>query len=91
MFLNIFLLFVSLSLQVYPFDVIKTKIQTMPLAEDDPSKRRILAVTRSIIQQHGLRHLFRGLTVTCLRAFPVNGIIFPVYEYVLMQICALEY
>jgi solute carrier family 25 carnitine/acylcarnitine transporter 20/29 len=63
----------------------------MPLTEDDPSKRRILTVARNMIQQNGWRHLFRGLTVTCLRAFPVNGIIFPVYEYVLMQVCALEY
>ena len=63
----------------------------MPLAETDPSQRRILNVTRNIIQQNGWRQLFRGMTVTCLRAFPVNGIIFPVYEYVLMQVCALEY
>jgi solute carrier family 25 carnitine/acylcarnitine transporter 20/29 len=75
---------------VYPFDVIKTQIQTMPLAED-ASKRRILAVAQSIIQQYGWQHLFRGLSITCLRAFPVNGIIFPVYEYTLMHICALEY
>jgi solute carrier family 25 (mitochondrial carnitine/acylcarnitine transporter), member 20/29 len=75
---------------VYPFDVIKTQIQTMPLTTH-ASERKILAVTRNIIQLHGWKHLFRGLTVTCLRALPVNGIIFPVYEYTLMHICALEY
>jgi solute carrier family 25 (mitochondrial carnitine/acylcarnitine transporter), member 20/29 len=75
---------------VYPFDVIKTQIQTMPLTAD-ASQRKIFAVTRNLIQHYGWRHLFRGLTVTCLRAFPVNGIIFPVYEYTLMHICALEY
>jgi solute carrier family 25 carnitine/acylcarnitine transporter 20/29 len=75
---------------VYPFDVIKTQIQTMPLT-DDPSKRRIMAVTKNLIQKYGWRHLFRGLGITCLRAFPVNGTIFPVYEYTLMHICALEY
>jgi solute carrier family 25 carnitine/acylcarnitine transporter 20/29 len=75
---------------VYPFDVIKTQIQTMPLTEE-ASKRRIHTVTQNLIRTHGWKHLFRGLTVTCLRAFPVNGIIFPVYEYTLMHICALEY
>mmetsp|Transcript_7945 Transcript_7945/g.19878 ORF Transcript_7945/g.19878 Transcript_7945/m.19878 type:complete len:378 (+) Transcript_7945:348-1481(+) len=75
---------------VYPFDVIKTRIQTMPL--DAPIKeRRISAVTRNLVHQYGWRYLFRGLGVTCFRAFPVNGIIFPVYEYTLMQVCALEY
>jgi solute carrier family 25 (mitochondrial carnitine/acylcarnitine transporter), member 20/29 len=75
---------------VYPFDVIKTQIQTMPLTED-AQKRKIIAVTRKLVQQHGWQRLFRGLSVTCVRAFPVNGIIFPVYEYTLMHICALEY
>jgi solute carrier family 25 carnitine/acylcarnitine transporter 20/29 len=75
---------------IYPFDVIKTHIQTMPL--DTPIQdRRITTVTRTIIERSGWQHLFRGLTVTCLRAFPVNGIIFPVYEYSLMHLCALEY
>lgn len=76
---------------VYPFDVIKTQIQTMPLDPDDPSKRKIAAVTRSLIEKYGWQKLFRGLTVTCLRAFPVNGIIFPVYEYTLMYVCSMEY
>mmetsp|Transcript_14346 Transcript_14346/g.23221 ORF Transcript_14346/g.23221 Transcript_14346/m.23221 type:complete len:388 (+) Transcript_14346:163-1326(+) len=75
---------------VYPFDVIKTQIQTMPLTEES-SKRRITAVTQRLIEKYGWQHLFRGLTITCLRAFPVNGIIFPVYEYTLMHLCALEY
>lgn len=75
---------------VYPFDVIKTRIQTMPL--DTPLEdRRIVSVTRNLVQQYGWKHLTRGLGITCFRAFPVNGIIFPVYEYTLMHVCALEY
>ena len=74
---------------VYPFDVIKTQIQTAPI--DTPRKERtIAAVTSKIIKEHGWKHLFRGLSVTCLRAFPVNGIIFPVYEYTLLLVCAWE-
>jgi solute carrier family 25 carnitine/acylcarnitine transporter 20/29 len=75
---------------VYPLDTIKTKIQTGPL--DAPvENRRIYTVARKIIQKHGVGHMFRGLNITMLRAFPVNGIIFPVYEYTLMHITALEY
>mmetsp|Transcript_148 Transcript_148/g.371 ORF Transcript_148/g.371 Transcript_148/m.371 type:complete len:400 (-) Transcript_148:414-1613(-) len=74
---------------VYPFDVIKTKIQTAPI--DTPRhERTISAVVKRIVKQHGWNHMFRGLTVTCLRAFPVNGIIFPVYEYTLLHLCAWE-
>mmetsp|Transcript_32874 Transcript_32874/g.36607 ORF Transcript_32874/g.36607 Transcript_32874/m.36607 type:complete len:396 (+) Transcript_32874:1-1188(+) len=74
---------------VYPFDVIKTQIQTSPI--DTPkNERTIAAVVTKIVKERGWKHLFRGLTVTCLRAFPVNGIIFPVYEYTLLHVCAWE-
>ncbi|CAJ1942490.1 unnamed protein product [Cylindrotheca closterium] len=74
---------------IYPFDIIKTRIQTAPL--DTPlEKRRILTIARDIVQKHGVGHLFRGLNITIIRAFPVNGIIFPVYEYILMKIAELE-
>ena len=75
---------------IYPFDIIKTKIQTAPL--DTPlEKRRILTVAREIVQNHGIGHLFRGLNVTVIRAFPVNAIIFPIYEYVLLHVSKLEH
>lgn len=67
---------------IYPFDVIKTRIQTSSL--DTPiEKRRIMYIYRQIMQEHGWRFFFRGLGVTLLRAFPVNAIIFPVYEFTL--------
>lgn len=70
---------------IYPFDVIKTRIQTTPL-ETPLSQRRMSFIYRSILSQHGWTHLFRGLGVTLIRAFPVNGIIFPVYEFSLAQL-----
>eukprot|EP00934_Nitzschia_sp_Nitz4_P002687 Nitzschia sp. Nitz4//scaffold264_size26629//24865//25954//NITZ4_008241-RA/size26629-augustus-gene-0.3-mRNA-1//1//CDS//3329544818//2677//frame0 len=77
-------------LMIYPFDVIKTKIQTLPI--DTPlEKRRILTVGSEIVQKHGISALFRGLNITVFRAFPVNAIIFPVYEFTLLQIASLEY
>lgn len=70
---------------IYPFDVIKTKIQTLPL--DTPlEKRRITYIYRQTLEQHGWRIFFRGLGVTVLRAFPVNAIIFPLYEFTLQQL-----
>ena len=75
---------------IYPFDIIKTKIQTWPM--DTPvEKRRIWAVGSDIVRREGVTALFRGLTVTVIRAFPVNATIFPVYEYCLMKIAQLEY
>ena len=79
-----------LAVVIYPFDIIKTRIQTAPL--DTPLEdRRIFTIARDIIQKHGVGHLFRGLNITVIRAFPVNGIIFPVYEYVLMKVTELEH
>lgn len=75
---------------VYPFDIIKTRIQTAPM-NTPIAERRIHTVCRRIIEREGWRNLFRGLSVTVVRAFPVNGIIFPVYEYTLMHVAALEY
>jgi hypothetical protein len=74
---------------IYPLDTIKTKIQTTPL-DTSVENRRISTMGRQIIQKHGVGHLYRGLNITMLRAFPVNGIIFPVYEYTLMYVTALE-
>lgn len=40
----------------------------------------MIIVGAHLVRQHGWRYLFHGLGVTILRAFPVNGMIFPVYE-----------
>lgn len=67
---------------IYPIDVIKTHIQTSKFSQ----QVSIFGVARKIIQTHGWKHLFRGITITLVRAFPVNGTIFPVYEFTLMHI-----
>lgn len=74
---------------VYPIDVIKTRIQTSPMETTKPSHLQVWHVGKSIAQQHGWRYLFRGLNVTLIRAFPVNGIIFPVYEFTLSHLTTL--
>jgi solute carrier family 25 carnitine/acylcarnitine transporter 20/29 len=70
---------------VYPVDVIKTHVQTAAL--DTPlHKLSMWHVGKKLAAEHGWRYLFRGLGITIIRAFPVNGTIFPVYEFALMQI-----
>jgi hypothetical protein len=67
---------------IYPLDMIKTRIQTMPL-NTPLSELSVARVASDIIKTQGTRALFRGMGVTLLRAFPVNGTIFPVYEWTL--------
>lgn len=76
---------------IYPMDIIKTKIQTAPLNSTDPKESKIWHVAREIVRRNGWRSLFDGVGVALLRAFPVNAIIFPVYELTLMKLtnCSL--
>lgn len=69
---------------IYPFDVIKSHIQTGPL--ESHLRKGMWTVAFDIVQEHGWKYMFRGLGVTLARAFPVNAIIFPVYEFVLVQL-----
>ena len=69
---------------VYPIDVIKTRIQTAPLTTPS-SELGMIHVGKQIVAQHGWRYLWRGLGITLVRAFPVNGTIFPVYEFAIHQ------
>ena len=69
---------------IYPFDVIKSRMQTGPLERQ--LQKGMWTVASDIVKEHGWRFMFRGLGVTLVRAFPVNAIIFPVYEFVLMQL-----
>lgn len=64
---------------IYPLDVIKTQIQTSPLDKNMP----MIQTGCNILKQNNWRFFFRGMGVTLIRAFPVNGIIFPVYEFTL--------
>lgn len=61
---------------VYPVDVVKSIVQTAPEGTDT----RMASVVRDIVKRHGPRYFFRGFLTACVRAFPVNGVIFPTYE-----------
>uniref|UniRef100_A0A7S4VZ96 Mitochondrial carrier protein n=1 Tax=Ditylum brightwellii TaxID=49249 RepID=A0A7S4VZ96_9STRA len=68
---------------IYPVDMIKSRIQTDPLTGKQYS---MMEVGMYLQNKYGWRYLYRGLGVTLVRAFPVNGIIFPVYEFALLQL-----
>jgi solute carrier family 25 carnitine/acylcarnitine transporter 20/29 len=74
---------------IYPTDLIKTRIQTMPL-DATPRELGMWRVCSEVVSKYGWRSLFRGLSVTLIRAFPVNGTIFPVYEATLLQVVKWE-
>ncbi|XP_015205747.1 solute carrier family 25 member 47-B isoform X1 [Lepisosteus oculatus] len=64
-----------------PMDVIKSRLQV-----DGVRKKRYNGIVHCIsesIQKEGLTVLFKGLGLNCLRAFPVNMVVFATYEMVI--------
>ena len=62
-----------------PVDVIKSRLQTDSLGQ----YRGFADCFYKSYHQEGLRFLFRGLPVTCLRAFPVNAVTLTIYSLTL--------
>lgn len=70
---------VSYNFLFYPADTIKSRMQTTPLGglgEKPTFWKESVAVWR----QHGLRGLYRGCGITCLRSAPSSAFIFMVYD-----------
>uniref|UniRef100_V9L3B1 Solute carrier family 25 member 47-like protein n=1 Tax=Callorhinchus milii TaxID=7868 RepID=V9L3B1_CALMI len=64
-----------------PMDVMKSRMQM-----DGMGQRRYTGVLNCItksFKREGIRVFFKGLTLNCLRAFPVNGVTFVTYETIL--------
>lgn len=67
-------------MSTYPIDVIKTRIQALPInAAGGGQNLSILHSLRDILKTEGYPGLFRGTTATILRAFPTNAVIFSTY------------
>lgn len=63
----------------YPFDVLKSRVQTVP--DSAPaSELKMLPVARKLYEEAGWYGFTRGLLTTCVRAAPVNAVTFLVYE-----------
>ena len=63
---------------IYPIDNIKTQIQMYSYS--GVASRHPLHMLRQMFQEKGFRYVYRGLGTTVLRSFPVNAVLFPVYE-----------
>jgi solute carrier family 25 (mitochondrial carnitine/acylcarnitine transporter), member 20/29 len=64
-------------LAIYPFDVIKARLQLDVQQQKYPS---IWDCIISTYREGGIRNFFRGLSYTLIRACPVAAVILPVYD-----------
>ncbi|XP_040831480.1 solute carrier family 25 member 47 [Ochotona curzoniae] len=61
-----------------PMDVIKSRLQAD--GQGQQRYRGLLHCMVTSVREEGLRVLFKGLTLNCCRAFPVNMVVFAAYE-----------
>lgn len=74
-------------LSTYPFDVIKTRIQSQrfisTLEYEQRCYQTIIQTFKLILKEEGFKALYRGMNATILRAFPTNAFLFLAYSYTL--------
>ncbi|KJZ73524.1 Amino-acid transporter arg-13 [Hirsutella minnesotensis 3608] len=70
---------VSYNFLFFPADTIKSRMQTVPLGSS-AEKRTFWKEGVTMWQQAGLKGLYRGCGITCLRAAPSSAFIFMVYD-----------
>lgn len=70
---------VSYNFLFFPADTIKSRMQTMPLG-GAAERRTFCDEGAALWRQHGLRGLYRGCGITCLRSAPSSAFIFMVYD-----------
>ncbi|NXA41791.1 S2547 protein, partial [Eudromia elegans] len=64
-----------------PMDVLKSRLQTDESGQH--KYRGLVHCARESVRQEGVKVLCKGLGLNCLRAFPVNMVVFVTYEAVL--------
>ncbi|XP_050811967.1 solute carrier family 25 member 47 [Gopherus flavomarginatus] len=64
-----------------PMDVIKSRMQVDNLGQR--KYRGLIHCIRVSVKEDGIRVLFKGLGLNCIRAFPVNMVVFVTYEAVM--------
>ncbi|CAM1506751.1 Fc.00g063920.m01.CDS01 [Cosmosporella sp. VM-42] len=70
---------VSYNFLFFPADTIKSRMQTIPVG-DLRERRTFWRECSALWQQHGLRGMYRGCGITCLRSAPSSAFIFMVYD-----------
>ncbi|EKM50814.1 uncharacterized protein PHACADRAFT_130274 [Phanerochaete carnosa HHB-10118-sp] len=69
-------------LVTFPFDVIKTRVQSTVAPARDHPYRTVFSTIVNSYRQEGLAVFFRGLQPTLIRAIPVNMVTFATFETV---------
>lgn len=65
----------------YPADTIKSRMQTADISTLAKGERQtFIGVGRALWRQQGLKGMYRGCGITCLRSAPSSAFIFSVYE-----------
>lgn len=70
---------VSYNFLFFPADTIKSRMQTAPVG-DSVQGRSFVAEGVSLWKQHGLRGMYRGCGITCMRSAPSSAFIFIVFD-----------
>lgn len=78
-------------LLIFPVDLIKSTMQSQVLKSNPtrPSCRNSWVMVRDIYARLGMSGLYRGISVSLIRAFPIHGLNFVVYEWARANICWL--
>jgi hypothetical protein len=72
----------------YPFDVMKSRIQTLP--DTAPAVASTMRFTaQEMIREQGWRSFYKGLSPALVRSIPTNAVTFLVYESTLARLNAL--
>ncbi len=72
---------IALWLSAYPFDIVKSRLQTDGLAPADRQYKGALDCARQIYAQNGVKGFFKGLTPTLVRAPFANAATFVAFEW----------
>jgi len=75
-------------LSIYPLDVIRSRLMSQS-PHGDQRFQGAMDCVRQTVRECGVRGLFRGLSVTLLRAGPVAGFILPAYDLIYSYIAKL--
>lgn len=73
---------ISYNFLFYPADTIKSRMQTEDISRLPANSERqtFWNVTRAVWRQQGLKGMYRGCGITCVRSAPSSAFIFSVYE-----------
>lgn len=63
----------------FPADTIKSRMQTMAI-EDTSAQRTFWHEGAALWKEHGVRGMYRGCGITCLRSAPSSAFIFMIYD-----------